>query len=355
MKPYSNRSAIFFLSVILGTSPLFPEVIHMRDGQVIEGSITGQTRTTVRVATESATLELKKTEIKRIVFTPYISPEEKARKEREKKEAEEKAKQEARDREEEAARQKEKEKSERQQKQTEARQQSVREEQQKKEAAARQIEREQQRKITETRISQKVDRERSRHDRLMQERIRLQYTEGLLAYSGGQKIHTEMMEKDPYRFYVKTDYGLFDLFPSDFSTMVIETDTKSKTIQSNQILAVKTADPRQGVIYLKGGTILNGKVEGMVGTSVIISSEKGRVVLPASDVLFPALPPNQNLRPGIHVSVGQKGDFYFNDNQVISGTLILLSKYRMAVQTEYGLLDLDPAELVSAVPEEKTK
>lgn len=204
-------------------------------------------------------------------------------------------------------------------------------------------------------LSQKVIEERKRHDFLMKERIRLQYTEGNLTYAGGQTIYTEIMEKNGNRFFVRNPYGLLYFTSKDFGEeIIIETDKGKEKVDISKMLSVKEEKFRSGYIYLASGEKFKGTILRTLGEQVVIDTTKGEMKLTASEIIFPSISVNKN-KDKINLKEGDYGSFLFENGETIQGKLIKVSKNFLLIETEYGRIEMDFNNLNSFSKEDSKK
>ncbi len=205
-------------------------------------------------------------------------------------------------------------------------------------------------------MSQKVIEERKKHDFLMKERIRLQYTEGFLSYAGGQSIYTEIMEKNGSRYYVRNPYGLLYFTLSDFGDeIIIETDKGKERIDIAKMLAVKEEKYQNGYIYLAGGEKFKGIIAKSLGDQVVLNTPKGELKLTASEILFPSIPKPNKINNQINIKEGEYASFLFNNGETVTGKLIKMSKNLLFIETQYGTLEMDSTNLDSIKKEISSK
>ncbi|HMV42479.1 MAG TPA: hypothetical protein PK079_21075 [Leptospiraceae bacterium] len=198
-------------------------------------------------------------------------------------------------------------------------------------------------------IPPKLLDERRRHDFLMKERIRLQYTEGLLTYAGGQQFYTEIMQKNNDRYFVRNQFGLLFFNRLDFGDeMVIETDNGKEVIDISKIQAVKDEKFIKGFIYLSGAEKIKGTIKKNLGDQIVIETLKGELRVPASDVLFPPLPPiEKNTEKRLTIKQGEAGNFLLRNGDTISGKLVRSDKTYLIIETEYGMIEIEESNVIS--------
>ena len=206
----------------------------------------------------------------------------------------------------------------------------------------------------EDRVEIIVNRNRGSHAAMEQENRRLPLTEGVLELSGGQVLYTEVIDETNGLYLVKTEKGTFLIEQEDMSDKILITDDSGPRIIStrSEMQALKKQQPQEGQIQLQGGTIVTGKIAKITGEHATIASPYGSFTVPVSQIIFPKTNPDDSFKPGVQVDVGQTGDFYFNDDQVITGKLIFHSKHQMIISTKFGDLDMKPEYLVSSVKRE---
>jgi hypothetical protein len=205
-------------------------------------------------------------------------------------------------------------------------------------------------------LPQKVNEERRRHDSLMKERVRLQFTEGFVSYAGGQSIYTEIMEKAGNRYYVRNFLGLIYFTAKDFGEeIIIETDKGKEKVDISKMLAVKEEKFVNGFIYLASGEKFRGKILKNLGDQVVLETPKGEIKLSASEILFPSLPKAIALETKLNFKEGESGSFLFNNGETVSGKLIKISKTVLLIETAYGIIEMDPENLISAIKEPTVK
>lgn len=206
-------------------------------------------------------------------------------------------------------------------------------------------------------IPPKVLDERKRHDFLMKERLRLQYTEGLLTYAGGQQFYTEIMEKNSNRYFVRNQFGLLYFNANDFGDeMVIETDKGSERIDISKVQAVKEEKFIKGYIYIAGAEKIKGSIKKNLGDQVVIETQKGEMKVSASEVLFPPLPNVEKIiEKKINIKQGEAGIFLLKNGDSISGKLLKFDKSFLIIETEYGMIEIEEANIVSVTKAGNTK
>lgn len=191
-------------------------------------------------------------------------------------------------------------------------------------------------------LSQKVIEERKKHDSLAKERIRLQYTEGLLSYAGEQSIYTEIMEKNGNRFYVRNQYGLLYFTLRDFGEdMIIDTDKGKEKIEISKVLAVKEEKFKNGFVYLASGEKFKGNIVKRLGEQVVLTTPKGEIKLTASEILFPNIPNVKKEKVKLNLKEGEYASFLFENGETVKGKLIKVSKNFIIIDTEYGNIEMD--------------
>ncbi len=191
-------------------------------------------------------------------------------------------------------------------------------------------------------LSQKVIEERKKHDSLAKERIRLQYTEGLLSYAGEQSIYTEIMEKNGNRFYVRNQYGLLYFTLRDFGEdMIIDTDKGKEKIDISKVLAVKEEKFKNGFVYLASGEKFKGNIVKRLGEQVVLTTPKGEIKLTASEILFPNIPNVKKEKVKLNLKEGEYASFLFENGETVKGKLIKVSKNFIIIDTEYGNIEMD--------------
>lgn len=191
-------------------------------------------------------------------------------------------------------------------------------------------------------LSQKVLEERKKHDSLAKERIRLQYTEGLLSYAGEQSIYTEIMEKNGNRFYVRNQYGLLYFTLRDFGEdMIIDTDKGKEKIDISKVLAVKEEKFKNGFVYLASGEKFKGNIVKRLGEQVVLTTPKGEIKLTASEILFPNIPNVKKEKVKLNLKEGEYASFLFENGETVKGKLIKVSKNFIIIDTEYGNIEMD--------------
>ena len=227
---------------------------------------------------------------------------------------------------------------------------------QEKERLAREAEEEEKRKQTEKekliteQIELKTNHERQSHNTMIAESRRLPYTEGVLEYSGGQKIHTEMIEKTGENILAKTEYGIIRLKGLDMGkTMEISLDEKKTTIARNEIQSLKNTKPEPGKIYLVSGTVFEGKVLTVSGKTALIHSAQGKLAIPVEQIAYPPTEPEKGFAEGIHVGKGEYAKFHINDEQQINGRIVFRTEHSVILDTAYGMIEINPEYIVSAV------
>ncbi len=205
-------------------------------------------------------------------------------------------------------------------------------------------------------MSPKIVEERKLHDVLMKERVRLQYTEGLLSYSGGQLLYTEIMEKNSDRYYVKNQFGLFYFTSKDFGEeIIIETDNGKEEIPISKVLAVKDEIYLKGFIYLVSGEKFRGKILKILGDQIIIEKNSQEVRISASDILFPKIPKENPTPIKINIAEGENGIYVLANGQSIDGKLIKITKNYLIIETSYGTLEVELSNLLSVNKSEGKK
>lgn len=205
-------------------------------------------------------------------------------------------------------------------------------------------------KLIQEAIELKTSHERISHNVMVEERRRLPYTEGVLEYSGGQKIYTELIDETEAKYVVVTDYGIMQLNDLDFGkTMKITNDLGKQEIPRDRILTLKNTKPENGKIYLNGGQVFPGKVLTVSGSTAIIQSGHGKLAIPVSHIAFPSVQPAENTKPGIHVKNGEYARFHINDEQQINGKIVFRSDHSVIFDTAYGMIEVHPDYIVSAV------
>jgi hypothetical protein len=191
-------------------------------------------------------------------------------------------------------------------------------------------------------LSQKVVEERKRHDSLMKERIRLQYTEGLLTYAGEQSIYTEIMEKNGNRYYVRNQSGLLYFTLKDFGDeMIIETDKGKEKIDISKVLAVKEEKYKNGFIYLASGEKFKGSIVKRLGDQAVLNTPKGEIKLTASEILFPNIPIEKKDKIKLNLKEGDYASFLFENGDTVKGKMVKVSKNFILIDTEYGTIEMD--------------
>ena len=175
-------------------------------------------------------------------------------------------------------------------------------------------------------IPTQILEERKMYEPIMKERVRLQFTEGLLAYSGGQLIYSEIMQQNSDRYYVKNQFGLFYFTAADLGdTMVIETDNGKEEIGISKMQGVKEEKYINGFVYLKSGEKFLGKILKNLGDQTLVSRNSKEIKINSSDILFPKISKEKLTTTKMDIKEGDKGKFLFTNGASIDGKLLKLS------------------------------
>jgi len=373
---------ILFILVIIFYGGLFAETVILKKGDVIRGSVIGQDSKILKVRTNGKTIEIPKRGILKVIYRDVSAEEAKQIKAAEEKKQEKTQ----------TARAEEIHKKDgsivygkvkrhmgsailaeinnKEQQiplnlihkivfnKTITRDVLTRqiEAEQEQERLAREAEEEEKRKQTEKekliteQIELKTNYERQSHNMMIAESRRLPYTEGVLEYSGGQKIHTEMIELTEGQTLAKTEYGIIQLNDLDMGkTMEIILNDQKKTIAKSEIQPLKNTRPETGKIYLGSGAVFEGKILGVSGKTAIIESAQGKLAIPVEQITYPPTEPEKGFTEGIHVSKGEYAKFHFNDEQKINGRIVFRTEHSVILDTAYGMIEVNPAYIVSAV------
>lgn len=205
-------------------------------------------------------------------------------------------------------------------------------------------------------IPTQILEERKMHEPIMKERVRLQFTEGLLAYSGGQLIYSEIMQQNSDRYYVKNQFGLFYFTAADLGdSMVIETDNGKEEIAISKILGVKEEKYINGYVYLKGGEKFPGKILKNLGDQTLVSRNSKEIKINSSDILFPKISKEKTTTTKMDIKEGDKGKFLFTNGESIDGKLLKLSANYLYIETTYGVLEMELSNFVSVSKGDESK
>lgn len=202
-------------------------------------------------------------------------------------------------------------------------------------------------------IPLRINEERKRHEFLIKERIRIQYTEGNLTYSSGQTIYTEIMIKNENRYYVRNEYGLLYFNFQDFGDeLIIETDSGNEKIPMSKMLPLKEEKYLKGFIYLSSGERYKGTIGKSIGEDVQIHTTKGTLTVSANEILFPKNIKKERKEKKVLITEGENGKFVFMGGQTINGKLIKWSEKFIIIESSQGLIEMNTMNLISATRED---
>ncbi|MBU45427.1 MAG: hypothetical protein CMN76_19605 [Spirochaetaceae bacterium] len=361
MRPSEKKALALALGVGYGISvPAFADLLILRNGDKLEGSVTGQTISSVNFVGDDGRVQIIPKSSIATIF--YFSRQDKQKqevklvalkKEEQRKEREEELKKKR----EEDRKRREKELQEKREKERLARL----EKKQEKEALEKALQKEKEEQKAEELAEKERDAEALRleeqkrlaqQERRRLEALRLQKTSGLVRLWSGQEIRGTFVSRHGEVFTLETTAGLMDFHRSEIEQMEISVEengvSREQVLAPSELEAVETVALSKDQIDLSSGVTVNYKSVRFDGFNTEVESEYGELSLRPEDAET-----SSNPVTGMDLMVGEYGYVMLHSGQKVSGDLILRSRHQWILHTEKGDVSLNPDEIVFARKEQR--
>ncbi|MCB1170499.1 MAG: hypothetical protein KDK25_09210 [Leptospiraceae bacterium] len=353
MKATEKKAFALALGVGYGlATPAFADLVVLRNGDQLEGNVTGQTIAMVNFVGDDGRVQMLPKSTISTIF--YFSRKDKdkqeakltvLKKEEERKEREEKLKkkreEERERREKELKEKREKERREALEKKKEA-EEALKKEREERDALEEKKEEQDQKDLQERKRQQELERRR-------QEALRLEKTEGLVRLWSGQEIHARIIEQKGEVFTLETTAGLMDFDRSEIEEMeIVSTESgteKKRILQPAELEAVASPERPKDAVRLSGGDTIHYKSVAYDGYNAEVESEYGQIRLRPEDSSYGY---NEKPDSGLELNVGQYGFVMLRTGQKVSGDLMLRSKHEWVLATDHGEIHLSSDEIIFA-------
>ncbi len=348
MRATEKKALALALGVGYGISaPAFADLVVLRSGEKLEGSVTGQTISSVNfVGDEGQVRVIPKSTIASIF---YFSRQETnkqdiklvaLKKEEAKKEREEKLKKKR----EEDRKRREKELREKQ-------------EQERRAELDRELENrtdltEEERRSLEEQKRRNAENQANDQERRRLEALRIEKTKGTIRLWSGQEINAQIVEKHGDRYVLETSAGFMEFHASEIEQMEIaaasDGSRPARTIGPADLEAVKTVATSEDALDLSSGATVSYRNVSFDGYNTEVDSDVGHIKLRPEDGHSMKKPSG-----GMDLLVGQYGYVMLRSGLQVYGDLILRSNYEWVLQTEKGEVHFNPDDIVFARTEAK--
>lgn len=350
MRPSEKKALAMALGIGYGISvPAFADLVVLRNGEKLEGSVTGQTISNVNFVGDDGRVQLiSKSTIASIFYFSRRETDKQEiklvalKKEEAKEEREEKLK---KKREEDRKR---RDKELREKREEEQREAELADREDLVEEVARQAENE----IAEKEPGNEIEAARQQERRRL-EALRLEKTRGTVRLWSGQEIKAQIVEKHGQHYVLETSAGFMEFHTSEIEQMKIPASSDGsrpeRIIDSSNLEAVKKRINAEDSLDLSSGMNLAYETTEFDGYNTQLESEFGRIQLRPDDSRSSRTPAE-----GMDLTVGQHGYVMLRSGLKVSGDLILRSRYEWVLQTEKGEVHFNADDIVFARAEART-